>query len=218
MQDLCSFIYTPCSLSRDIQDRSVNKEPSHPSIASTPLNVDQVLALALVVLGILATLLLILGRISTSPTPLVVLVKDLSWDTVEQLLGVDAEQRPSEVERLVDGARFVRALSNEGAFELLEELERQLVFRGQGFLSDDGLHGGGVTANGILGVELVGHVAVVFPCAALADGGLHETGEGGQDVDGWVDTLVVELTVDEDLAFRDVTRQVGDRMCDVCRY
>jgi hypothetical protein len=180
---------------------------------SSPLHIDQVLALAQVVLRVLAALLL--RRISTAPTPLVVLVQNLGWDTVEQLLWVDAEQRPCEVQRLVDGAGFVRALGDEGALELLEELKRQFVFGRQRFLSDDGLHGGGVTANGVLGVQLVGHVAVVFPCAALADGGLHETGERGEDVDGWVDTLVVELTVDEDLAFRNVTCQVGDGMCDV---
>ena len=40
--------------------------------------------------------------------------------------------------------------------------------------------------------------------AALADGGLHETGEGWKDVDGRVDALVVELTVNEDLSLRNV--------------
>lgn len=45
---------------------------------------------------------------------------------------------------------------------------------------------------------------MVFARVAFADGGFHETGEGGEDVDGWVDAFVVELTVDEDLAFGNV--------------
>ncbi len=58
---------------------------------------------------------------------------------------------------------------------------------------------------------------MVFPGVAFADGGLHETGEGWQYVDGWVDTFVVELSVNEDLAFSDVACKIGNRMCDICR-
>lgn len=45
---------------------------------------------------------------------------------------------------------------------------------------------------------------MVFAGAAFADGGFHEAGEGGEDVDGRVDAAVVEGTVDVDLAFGDV--------------
>ena len=50
---------------------------------------------------------------------------------------------------------------------------------------------------------------------ALTDGRLHETRERGKDVDRGVDTLVVELTVNEDLTFGNVTSQVGNRVGDV---
>ncbi len=56
---------------------------------------------------------------------------------------------------------------------------------------------------------------MVFAGVAFADGGFHEAGEGGEHVDGGVDALVVELTVDEDLAFGDVAREIGDGMGDV---
>jgi hypothetical protein len=56
---------------------------------------------------------------------------------------------------------------------------------------------------------------MVLSCAALTDGRLHETREGGQHVDRWVDTLVVQLTVNEDLSLRNVTCQVRDGMCDI---
>ena len=79
-----------------------------------------------VVLGILVALLLV--TIVTAPTPLVVLVENLGWDTVEEFLGVDTEQRPGKVEGFVNGARLVGTLGDEGALELLEELKRQLVF------------------------------------------------------------------------------------------
>ena len=70
------------------------------------------------------------------------LVEDALRDTVEEVLGVDAEEVPGDVEGFVDAAGFVGGLADEGAFELVEELEGQLVFGGEGFLADDGLHGG----------------------------------------------------------------------------
>ena len=45
---------------------------------------------------------------------------------------------------------------------------------------------------------------MVFAGVAFADSRFHETGEGGKDIDGGIDAFVVKLTVDEDLAFRDV--------------
>ena len=45
---------------------------------------------------------------------------------------------------------------------------------------------------------------MIFSGMAFADGGFHKTGERWEDIDGWVDTFVVELAVDEDLAFSDV--------------
>lgn len=56
---------------------------------------------------------------------------------------------------------------------------------------------------------------MVFARVALADGGLHETRERGEDVDGRVDALVVQLAVDEDLALGDVAGQIGDGVGDV---
>lgn len=49
----------------------------------------------------------------------------------------------------------------------------------------------------------------------FANGGFHEAGERGEDVDGGVDALVVELAVDEDLAFGDVACEIGDGVGDV---
>ena len=58
---------------------------------------------------------------------------------------------------------------------------------------------------------------MVFASVAFADGGFHETGEGWKDINGWVNTFVVELTVDEDLSFSDVACKVGNRMSDIWR-
>lgn len=70
------------------------------------------------------------------------LVESALGDTVEEFLGVDAEKVPGDVEGFLDGARLIGRLADEGALELLEEFEGELVFRGEGFLSDDGFHGG----------------------------------------------------------------------------
>lgn len=63
--------------------------------------------------------------------------------------------------------------------------------------------------------QLVRHVAVVLARKLLANGTLHETGQGRQDVDWRVDLSVVQLTIDENLPLSDVTRQVWNRMCDI---
>ena len=45
---------------------------------------------------------------------------------------------------------------------------------------------------------------MIFSGMAFADSGFHETGEGWEDIDGWVYAFVVELAIDVDLAFSDV--------------
>ena len=112
----------------------------------------------------------------------------------------------------------IRTLVDKSSLKLVQELKRKLVLVGQSLLTDDGLHGGGITTNGVLGVELVGNIRVVATGELLTDGRLHETGQGGQDVDGRVDTLVVKLTVNEDLALGDVTGKIGNGVGDICRW
>lgn len=56
------------------------------------------------------------------------LIQDTLGDTIEQFLGVDAEEVPGDVERLVDTAGLVWGLADEGALEFVEELEGELVF------------------------------------------------------------------------------------------
>lgn len=149
------------------------------------------------------------------PGPLIELIQHLLRDTIQQLLRVDPQQTPRQIDTLVDRPALIRTLVDERPLKLVQEFQRQLVFGRKGFLADDGLHAGGVAADGIFGVELVGDVAVVFPCVTFANGGFHEAGEGWEDVDWGVDALVVKLTVDEDLAFGDVAGQVGDGVGDI---
>lgn len=60
--------------------------------------------------------------------PLIKLVQNLRRDAIEEFLGIDAQQAPGEVYRFVDGSGLVGRLRDEGAFELVEEFERELVF------------------------------------------------------------------------------------------
>jgi hypothetical protein len=46
----------------------------------------------------------------------------------------------------------VRTLADEIAFEAVEELERQLIFRRQGLLTNDRLHRRGITTDSVFGV------------------------------------------------------------------
>lgn len=177
--------------------------------------------LVITALLLLSSLLIVIPCVLVSatslslPTPLVEFIQHLLRYPVQQLLWIDAQQAPGHINGLEDAARLVGRLRDEGAFELLEELEGQLVFRGEGLFPHDGFHASSVPTNGVLGVELIGDVAVVFARVALADGGFHESGQGGEHVDGWVDAFIVQLAVDEDLALGDVTCQIGDGVCDI---
>jgi hypothetical protein len=197
-----TYLHTP---SRPPYLQDIHNFP-HPSVHVSHLNIDQIvillpIRLGIVVLGILIPLLL---RLLLFPLPLVEPIQHLRRNPIKQVLRVDPQQLPRQIQTLVDIPLLVRALAHESAFELVQELKGQLVFRRQGFLADHGFHGGGVAADGVFGVELVGDVTVVFAGAALADGGFHETGKGRENVDGWVDALVGEAAVDEDLALGDV--------------
>lgn len=180
---------------------------------STTSTLDQALLLLAVLLGVIVG---VTSSLVSLALPLVEFVEDLLGDSVEELLGVDSEQIPSLVKTVEDSALLVGTLVDVRLLELLEELERKLVLVGQSLLTNDSLHRCSVTTNGVLGVKLVGDITVVLARVALADGRLHETRERGKDVDGWVDTLVVELTVDENLALGNVTSQIGNRVGDVC--
>jgi len=179
------------------------------------LSINQVLR---VIPRILVPLLALLTTTTLLRLSSIVLVKHLLGNPVKQFLGVYPQQLPGLVERLVDGPLLVRTLRDKGALELVEELERELVFAGERLLSDDGFHGGGIATDGVFGVQLVRDIRMVASGVAFADGRLHQTRQRWQDVDWRVDTLVVQLTVDEDLTFGDVACQVGNRMGDVCGY
>lgn len=56
---------------------------------------------------------------------------------------------------------------------------------------------------------------MIFPRQFLANSTLHESRKRREDVDWWVNLSVVQVSVDNNLAFRDVTSQIGDGMCDV---
>lgn len=51
--------------------------------------------------------------------------------------------------------------------------------------------------------------------SVLLNGLLHETGERGEDVDGWIDLLVVQLPIYEDLSLSDVACQVRNGVSDI---
>jgi hypothetical protein len=63
--------------------------------------------------------------------------------------------------------------------------------------------------------QLVRDISVILSGELLSDSRLHKSRKGWQDVDGRVDLLVVELTINEDLAFCDITSQIRDRVGDI---
>ena len=56
---------------------------------------------------------------------------------------------------------------------------------------------------------------MVFSGVAFTDAVLHQTGQGGQHVDRWINSLTVKLAVQYNLAFGNISGQVGDWMGDI---
>lgn len=153
------------------------------------LRIDEV-ALAVLLLTAVR-LAIVLRSLAALALSLVVLIQHLLGNAVQQLLREDTQQLPRHVESVEDASLLVRTLVDVVPLEAVQELEGELVLVGQGFLTNDSFHGCGVTTDGILGVELVGDIGVVFPGATFTDCRLHETRETGEDVNRWVDALVV---------------------------
>ena len=56
---------------------------------------------------------------------------------------------------------------------------------------------------------------MIFSCVTCTDTVLHQTGQRRQYVDRRVDCLSVQLTIQYDLTFGDVTGQVRNRVCNI---
>lgn len=56
---------------------------------------------------------------------------------------------------------------------------------------------------------------MILSGVTFTNGRLHETGQRGQDVNRGVDTLVVQLTVNENLSLGNITSQVRNRVRDI---
>jgi len=127
----------------------------------------------------------------------------------------DSQQVPGQVQTVEDIPVIVGALSDELVLELGKEVQVEHIVLGHGLLADNSLHGHGVLADGVVGVQLVGDFRMVGPGHALANSRLHQPRERWQHVNGRVDLLVVQLTIDEDLSFCDVPGQIWDGMVDI---
>mmetsp|Transcript_49833 Transcript_49833/g.112073 ORF Transcript_49833/g.112073 Transcript_49833/m.112073 type:complete len:211 (-) Transcript_49833:874-1506(-) len=147
--------------------------------------------------------------------PSVEALQRLLWDTLEHVLREGAQQPPGDLERVEDGSVLVRPLVDEFTLELLKKLEVQVVLGRERLLADDGLHRLDILANGVVGVQLIGDVAVVAARHALTDGGLHQTRERWQHVDWRVHLPVVQLPVDVNLTLSDVAGQIRNRVGDI---
>ena len=88
-----------------------------------------------------------------------------------------------------------------------------MIFFCQGFLTNDGLHGSSILCSCIVSVKLVGNGGVIS--SILFNSFLHETRQRRQDVNWRVDLFVVELSINEDLAFCDVPSKIWDGMGDI---
>lgn len=56
---------------------------------------------------------------------------------------------------------------------------------------------------------------MILSSHASTDGGLHQSAQRWEHIDWWINSSVVELSVDEDLAFSDIASQIRNRVSDI---
>ena len=59
---------------------------------------------------------------------------------------------------------------------------------------------------------------MIFPCKFFTDRALHQTGQRRQDVDRGIYLTIVQLPVDKNLTFRDVSGKIRDGVGDIYEY
>src|SRR2546427_5375913 len=140
----------------------------------------------------------------------VVLLERLPIDLRQPRLVDRRQEKPSDLERLLDAPVLLGTLPDELLLEPVGELEHLPVPVGERFLPDDGHDAADVLSLRVRGIELVRDLLVVLARPVLPDPGVHEAGQGGERVDRRIDSFPVQLPVHRDLAFRDVPGQVRD--------
>jgi hypothetical protein len=63
--------------------------------------------------------------------------------------------------------------------------------------------------------HLVGNIPVILSGQFLSDRTLHESREGWEDIDGWINLSIVQVPVNNDLPLRNVACQIWNRMSNV---
>ena len=155
----------------------------------------------------------------------VVLILDLVADLGQFVILEKRQEVPGDVQGFEDGSVFVVTLVHKLGFVSVMELKVELVILRKGFFSNDGLHGHSILTHGVESIQLIGHIGVIvsghfFIGLAIfsfmnTDSVLHESGKGGQHIDGRIDTLLEHSSVDVDLAFGDVSSKIWNWVGDV---
>ena len=114
-------------------------------------------------------------------------------DPLQVGLGQRAQERPGELERLLD-APAVAALVDERLLEVVGEGEIAAVSFRERRLADDRDEPAQVAPTCQRGVELVGDGSVVLAGLVRPDAGVHESAQRRQHVDWRVDAEPVELS------------------------
>mmetsp|Transcript_17100 Transcript_17100/g.39297 ORF Transcript_17100/g.39297 Transcript_17100/m.39297 type:complete len:306 (-) Transcript_17100:472-1389(-) len=146
------------------------------------------------------------------PTTSVVFVKSLFRDLLKQFLGEGSEDTPCKVKRFENSTSFVWSLRNELSFESLQETEVKVIFHGKGFFSNNSLHSHDILTHSIRSIKLVRNGTVIVSGHTFSDGGLHQTRQRRKNVDRRENTLGVQLTIQVNLSFRNVSGKIGNRV------
>src|SRR3989454_4165160 len=135
-----------------------------------------------------------------------VLVERLPVDLRQPRLVDRRQEKPSDLERLLDAPVLLGTLPDELLLEPVGELEHLPVPVGERFLPDDGHEAADVLSLRVRGIELVRDLLVVLARPVFPDPGVHEAGQGGERVDRRGDSLSVGLPRHPRLALPGVAR------------
>ena len=88
-----------------------------------------------------------------------------------------------------------------------------MIFFGQGFLTDNGLHGGSILCSRVIGVKLIRNWGMIF--SIFLNSFLHQSGQRRKNVNWRINLLIMKLSINKDLAFSNVASKIWNWMGDI---
>ena len=138
---------------------------------------------------------------------------DISGNFRQAFLWINWKQFPCQVKWIIKSSWLVLSLWDELFLESFQELQVSMIFFSKSFLTNNGLHGSSIFSSSIVSIQLIRNWWMIL--SIFFNSFFHQSGQWWQNVDWWIDLLVMQLSINKDLSFSNVTSKIWNWMGDI---